>query len=124
MVATKARTHSKRQIQQIAESIRQFGFTYPMLIDATGQVVGGDGRVQSTKFLGMQAVPTIALDRLSEDQIRAYLIADNKLAENAGWNKEILAIELQYLMTLDCLDFDVTIPGFEVPEIDVILEEA
>jgi DNA modification methylase len=119
-----ARTDSKHQIRQISESIRVFGFTNPVLIDANGQIIAGHGRVEATKLLGMQEVPTIVLDRLSEDQIRAYVIADNKLAENAGWDKEILAIELQYLMTLDCLDFDVTITGFEIPEIDVILEEA
>ncbi len=119
-----ARTHSKHQIRQIASSIRTFGFTNPVLVDGNNRIIAGHGRVEAAKLLGMTEVPTIRLDRLTELQIRAYVIADNKLAENAGWDKEILAIELQYLMTLDCVDFDLTITGFEVPEIDVILEEA
>ena len=119
-----ARTHTKHQIRQIAESIRTFGFTNPVLVDAENRIIAGHGRVEAAKLLRMTEVPTIRLESLSEDQIRAYMIADNKLAENAGWDKEILAIELQHLMALDCVDFDLTITGFEVPEIDVILEEA
>jgi DNA modification methylase len=119
-----ARTHSKHQIRQIAESIRTFGFTNPVLVDAENQIIAGHGRAEAAKLLGLQEVPTIPLDRLSKEQIRAYVIADNKLAENAGWDRSILAIELQNLMTLDCADFDVTITGFEVAEIDAILEAA
>ena len=119
-----ARTHTKHQLRQIAESIRLFGFTNPILVDSTDRIIAGHGRVEAAKILGMSQVPTIRLENLNEDQIRAYIIADNKLAENAGWDKSILAIELQHLMTLDCADFDVTITGFEVPEIDIILEEA
>jgi DNA modification methylase len=119
-----ARTHSKHQIRQIAESIRAFGFTNPVLVDTESQIIAGHGRVEAAKLLGFQEAPTIRLNRLTEEQIRAYVIADNKLALNAGWDKEILAIELETLMALDCVDFDVTITGFEVPEIDLILEEA
>jgi DNA modification methylase len=119
-----ARTHTTHQIRQIAESIRVFGFTNPVLVDSNNRIIAGHGRVEAVKLLGMDRVPTIRLDQLSEDQIRAYIIADNKLAENAGWDKSILAIELQHLLTLDCADFDVTITGFEVPEIDLILQEA
>jgi DNA modification methylase len=119
-----ARTHSKHQIRQIAESMRAFGFTNPILIDVNNQIVAGHGRVEAAKLLGMTEVPTIRLDRLTDDQIRAYIIADNKLAENAGWDKSILAIELQNLLTLDGADFDVTVTGFEVPEIDLIQQEA
>lgn len=119
-----ARTHTKHQLRQIAESIRVFGFTNPVLVDSTDRIIAGHGRVEAAKILGMSQVPTIRLESLTEEQIRAYVIADNKLAENAGWDKSILAIELQHLMTLDCADFDVTITGFEVPEIDMILEEA
>jgi DNA modification methylase len=118
-----ARTHNKHQIRQIAESIRVFGFTNPALVDAENQIIAGHGRVEAAKLLGITEVPTIRLDQLTKDQIRAYVIADNKLAENAGWDKEILAIELESLMALDCVDFDVTITGFSVPEIDLILEE-
>jgi hypothetical protein len=119
-----ARTHTKHQLRQIAESIRVFGFTNPILIDKKNTIIAGHGRVEAAKTLGMSQVPTIRLENLNQDQIRAYIIADNKLAENAGWDKSILAIELQNLLTLDCADFDVTITGFEVPEIDIILEEA
>jgi DNA modification methylase len=119
-----ARTHSKRQIKLIAESIRNFGFTNPVLIEQNSTIVAGHGRVEAAKLLGLTQVPTIRLENLTPDQIRAYVIADNRLAEKAGWDESILAIELQYLMTLDCADFDVTITGFEVPEIDMIIEEA
>ena len=116
-----ARTHSKHQVKQIVESMRSFGITNPILIDGGDRIIAGHGRVQAAIALGMKELPTIRLDRLSEDQIRAYVIADNKIAENAGWDKEILAIELQHLMTIEDLDLDVTITGFEIAEIDVIL---
>lgn len=119
-----ARTHTKHQIRQIAESIRVFGFTNPVLIDSTNRVMAGHGRIEAAKLLGMNQVPTICIENLTEEEIRAYVLADNKLAENAGWDKSILAIELQHLLTLDCADFDVTITGFEIAEIDLILEDA
>src|SRR5450631_2768070 len=119
-----ARTHSKHQIRQIADSIRVFGFTNPILIDGRNRIIAGHGRVEAAKLLGMEQVPAIRFENLNDEQIRAYVIADNKLAENAGWDRSILAIELQHLLTLDCADFDFTITGFEVAEIDMILEEA
>lgn len=119
-----ARTHTKHQIRQIANSIAQFGFTNPVLIDRDNRIIAGHGRVEAAKLLGMKIVPVIRLEGLSQDQIRAYVVADNRLAENAGWDTSILAIELQHLLTLDGADFDVTITGFEVPEIDGILEQA
>lgn len=115
-----ARTHSKHQIRQIAASIKEFGFTNPVLIDRENTIVAGHGRVEAAKLLGITEVPAIRLEGLTPDQIRAYIIADNRLAEKAGWDDSILAIELQHLMTID--DFDVTITGFEMPEIDLILE--
>jgi ParB-like chromosome segregation protein Spo0J len=115
--------HSKQQLRQIAESIRTFGFSNPILIDAENTIIAGHGRVEAAKQLGMKEVPTICLDDLSEDQIRAYILADNRLAENAGWDESILAIELQHLLSIDC-EFDVTVTGFEIPEIDLILEQA
>jgi DNA modification methylase len=121
--ARNARRHGKRQIKQIAESIRVFGFVNPVLVDRNNRIVAGHGRVEAAKLFGMTEVPTIRLEDLSEEEIQFYVIADNKLAENAGWDEEVLAIELQHLSTLNC-DFDVTITGFEVGEIDVILEEA
>jgi DNA modification methylase len=117
-----ARTHSKHQVRQIAVSIKQFGFTNPVLIDKNNMVVAGHGRVAASRLLGLAQVPTSRLENLSDDQVRAYVLADNRLAEKAGWNKSILAIELQHLVTID--DFDVTITGFEVPEIDLLLAES
>jgi len=118
-----ARTHSRRQIRQIADSIQAFGFTNPVLTSNSNMIVAGHGRVEAAKLLGMASVPTIRLENLSEDQIRAYILADNKLAEKAGWDTSILAIELQHLSSVD-IGFEVTITGFEVPEIDLILQDA
>jgi hypothetical protein len=118
-----ARTHGKRQIKMIAESIKTFGFTNPVLVDRDNNIVAGHGRTEASKILRMIEVPTICLENLAPEQLRAYVIADNRLAEQAGWDNSILAIELQNLLALD-LDFDVTITGFEVPEIDLILQQA
>ena len=118
-----ARTHTNRQIRQIAASIREFGFVSPTLVDRNNRIIAGHGRVEAAKLLGMTEVPTIRLEGLSEEQIRAYVIADNRLAELAGWDKSILAIELQFLVSIDSADFDCTVTGFEVAEIDAILEE-
>ncbi len=120
--ATNPRTHSKKQIRQIADSIEAFGFTNPVLIDAAGGIIAGHGRVAAAQLLGLETVPTIRLEDLSKAQIRAYVIADNKLAENAGWDRELLAIELQGLIELD-IDLDVTLTGFEMPEIDILIGE-
>jgi len=118
-----ARTHSKHQIRQIASSIRTFGFTNPVLVNRSKMIVAGHGRVQAAKLLAMRRVPTICLDSLTEDQVRAYVLADNKLATLANWDAGILAIELQHLNSLD-LDFDVSVTGFEVGEIDLILQQS
>jgi len=119
--ARNPRTHSDKQINQIANSIRQFGFTNPVLIDSDLGVIAGHGRIEAAKLLGIGEVPTIRLDHMTEAQKRAYVIADNRLAENAGWDRELLALELQYLSDLD-LDFDSTITGFETAEIDVLIQ--
>src|SRR5438105_324956 len=87
-----ARTHSKKQIRQIADSIRRFGFTNPVLISDDGKIIAGHGRVEAAKLLGMQAVPTLRMAPLDAAQRRAYVLADNKLALNAGWDREVLAI--------------------------------
>ncbi|MDP9051654.1 MAG: site-specific DNA-methyltransferase [Acidobacteriota bacterium] len=119
-----ARTHSKRQIRQIADSIREFGFTNPVLLgNGDNTIIAGHGRVQAAKLLGMTQVPTILLAHLTKDQIRAYVLADNKISLSAGWNESILAIELQHLLTIQT-DLDITVTGFEVPEIDLILQQA
>jgi len=118
--ATNPRTHSKKQIRQIADSIERFGFTSPVLVDSDDGIIAGHGRVEAAKLIGIKEVPTIRLEDLTEAEIRAYVIADNKLAENAGWDRELLAIELQGLIELD---LDITITGFEMPEIDILLGE-
>jgi DNA modification methylase len=118
-----ARTHSKSQIKQIIASIRAFGFTNPILVDGENRILAGHGRFEAAKILRMVEVPTIRLEHLTPDQIRAYALADNRLAEKAGWDKSILAIELQQLSNLDA-DFDVTVTGFEIPEIDLIVQES
>jgi DNA modification methylase len=119
--ANNARTHSKKQVQQIANSIKKFGFCNPVLIDDAKQIIAGHGRVEAAKLLGIDAVPTCRLSHLSEAEKRAYILADNKLAAKAGWDKELLAIELQGLIDLD---FEIELTGFEMPEIDLILEDA
>ncbi len=115
-----ARTHSNCQIHKIAESIKEFGFSNPILVDSRNTIIAGHGRLEAAKILGISSVPTICLSHLSDAQKRAYIIADNKLAEMAGWDKDILSIELQHLLELDT-DFDISITGFEMPEIDLML---
>ena len=117
-----ARTHSPKQIAQIAASIRTFGFNNPVLIDRAGTIIAGHGRVEAAKQLGLDTVPVIRLEHLNEDQKRAYILADNRLAEKAGWDREILAIELQHLVLVDT-GFDISITGFEMAEIDVLIGE-
>lgn len=116
-----ARTHSKTQIRQIAESIKRFGFTNPVLVSDAGEIIAGHGRVAAARLLGIKEVPTLRLSHLSEEERRAYVLADNKLALNAGWDHEILAIELQALIDLE---FDVTITGFSLAEVDLVLDSA
>lgn len=116
-----ARRHSKKQIRQIADSITRFGFTNPVLISDAGEIIAGHGRVLAAKELGLRAVPTLKLSHLTAEERRAYVLADNKLALNAGWDSEILAIELQALIDLE---FDVTLTGFSLAEIDLTLDQA
>jgi DNA modification methylase len=116
-----ARTHSKKQLRQIANSIVKFGFCNPVLVDDAKQIIAGHGRVEAAKLLGIDAVPTCRLSHLNDADKRAYILADNKLAEKAGWDKELLAIELQGLIELDV---DIELTGFDTAEIDIILEDA
>ena len=120
---TNARTHSKRQISQIAASIRRFGFNNPILADANNVVRAGHGRLEAAKLLGMAAVPVIRASHMSPADFRAYALADNRLAEEAGWDEDILAIEFQELRLI-APDLDLTLTGFEVAEIDLIVEQA
>jgi DNA modification methylase len=115
-----AMKHPNLQIRELAGSITQFGFVVPILIDRNGRIIAGHARAEAAKLLGMEEVPTILLDNLTENQIRAFMLADNKLAEKAVWDPEILAIELQHLAEID--EFDVTITGFDIGEIDSIVE--
>ena len=118
--AGNARTHSPKQIRQIADSIRRFGFVNPVLVDAAGEIIAGHGRVTAAELLGLTEVPVLSITHLSPAEKRAYVLADNRLAENAGWDREILAIELQALIDFD---FEVDLIGFELAEIDLILDE-
>ena len=115
------RLHSPKQVRQIARSIQAFGFVVPVLIDAKLKVVAGHGRVMACRLLGRRQVPTISLDHLSETQIRAFAIADNRLTENSEWNDRLLAEQLRDLAVLD-LDFDLEATGFEMGEIDLRIE--
>ena len=116
-----ARTHSRKQIQQLAKSIKRFGFCNPILIDDGNQVLAGHGRLEAAKVLGLDVVPTCRLSHLSEADKRAYLLADNRLAEKAGWDKELLAIELKELIELN---IDTEVIGFDMDEVNLILGDA
>jgi DNA modification methylase len=119
-----ARTHSKKQIRQIADSIAALGFTVPVLIDDNSVILAGHGRLEAAKLLGMKNVPAIRLRNLSEVQKRALLIADNKIADNAGWDRERLAIELPELAELLLEEgLDLSITGCEPAEIDQLLTD-
>src|SRR5665213_4086707 len=118
--ARNPRTHSTKQIQQVAASIRQFGFTNPVLIDESDGIVAGHGRVEAAKVLGLAEVPTVCIAGLTDAEIRAYVIADNRLAENAGWDSDLLALELGELAALD-LNFNIEIVGFDTSQIDLLL---
>jgi ParB family chromosome partitioning protein len=110
-----ARTHSAEQIAQIAASVEQFGWTNPILVDEKSNVIAGHGRLEAAKLLGLLDVPTITLAGLTAAQKRALVIADNKLALNAGWDEAILAQELD---ALKALDFDLPVIGFSSDELD------
>jgi hypothetical protein len=116
-----ARTHSKKQISQIARSIERFGFTNPVLVSDDNEIIAGHGRVQAAESLGRRHVPVLRLSDLSEADLRAYVLADNKLAQNAGWDRELLALELQGLIDLE---FEVELTGFSVAEIDLVIDAA
>lgn len=112
--ARNARTHSETQIAQIAASIREFGFTNPVLIDAENGIIAGHGRVLGARLLGMETVPAIRIEYMTEAQKRAYILADNKLALNAGWDDELLALELG---ELQAEGFDLSLTGFDDDEL-------
>jgi DNA modification methylase len=118
--ARNSRTHSDEQVAQVAASIREFGFTNPVLIDQDNGIIAGHGRVMAATRLKLDTVPCIRLSHLSETQKRAYIIADNKLALNSGWDDEMLKLELQELQELD---FDIDLIGFDEAELDILLDD-
>lgn len=115
-----ARNHSQKQIAQLAASIKQFGFTNPVLTDASGRIVAGHGRVAAANSLGLAEVPTLALSHLSEADLRAYALADNRLAEKSGWDEDLLRIELGELEML--VSYDLELTGFSTGEMDVMFD--
>ncbi len=121
--ARNARTHSRAQVRAIAESIRTFGFTNPVLIDDDNTILAGHGRVAAAKRLKMDAVPCLRLKRLAPEAKRAYVLADNRLALDAGWDEALLAEELKALQAVE-LDFDISVTGFSLPEIDRLAGDA
>ncbi|MBX9925878.1 MAG: site-specific DNA-methyltransferase [Hyphomicrobiaceae bacterium] len=116
--AHNARTHDDDQVAQIAASIVEFGWTNPILVDAEGGIVAGHGRLLAARKLGLDTVPVVVLDQLTPAQRRAYVIADNKLALNAGWNEELLAAELH---ALNGGGFDLALTGFSETELDALM---
>jgi DNA modification methylase len=115
------RIHNDKQVRQIARSIQAFGFNVPVLVDRNLQVIAGHGRVEAAKLLGILKLPTINLEHLSESQTKAFAIADNRLTENSVWNEGLLAEQLKSLSEAE-LDFSLEATGFEVGEIDVLIE--
>ena len=115
--ARNARTHSEAQVALIAGSIREYGFTNPVLVDGANGIIAGHGRVLAARKLGLASVPVIELGHLTEAQKRAYVLADNKLAEQAGWDRELLALELGELAELGT---DLGALGFEAGELDAL----
>ena len=115
-----ARTHSRKQIRKIADSIKRLGFLNPVMIDETGTLLAGHGRIEAARLLGLQRVPCIQVEHLTEAQKRAYVIADNKLAQLADWDRDRLAVEL---IELGSLDIEIEATGFEVGEIDILIGE-
>ena len=115
--AMNSRTHSDEQVAQIAASIREFGWTNPVLVDGDNGIIAGHGRVLAARKLGMAEVPCIELAHLSEAQKKAYIIADNKLALNAGWDNDLLALEFAELQELG---FDLDLTGFDADELEAL----
>ena len=118
-----ARKHLKRQLEKLAASMREFSFTAPISVDPKNTVIAGHGRLEAAKMAGMTTVPVIRFRHLTPAQIRAYMLADNRLAELAEWDDAALAIQLQTFIELDT-EFDITMTGFDIPEIDLILQQA
>jgi ParB-like chromosome segregation protein Spo0J len=115
------RVHTAQQVRQIARSIKAFGFNVPVLVDTNLKVVAGHGRILAAKKLGCAEIPTIRIDHLSEAQVRAFAIADNRLSEIATWDDKLLAEQLKALSEVE-LDFDLEVTGFAMGEFDLRIE--
>lgn len=116
--ARNSRTHSDKQVAKIASSIKEFGFLNPVIVDGSNGIIAGHGRIMAAQKLGIEEVPTVEAAHLTEAQKRAYIIADNRLALDAGWDDEMLRVELK---ELDDLDFDLSLTGFDDLEIEGFL---
>jgi ParB family chromosome partitioning protein len=115
-----SRTHSDEQVTQLASSMKEFGFTNPVLIDEDGGLIAGHGRVLAAKKLGIEELPSIVLAGLTESQKKAYIIADNRLALNAGWDDDLLKLEI---FELNNMDFDLSLTGFDADELAILLDD-
>jgi ParB-like chromosome segregation protein Spo0J len=118
--ARNSRTHSQQQVDKIAASIREFGFLNPIIVDGENGIIAGHGRVMAAQKLGLTDLPVIEASHLTEAQRRAYVIADNRLALDAGWDNELLKVELQ---DLDAQGFDLSLTGFELGELTNLFDE-
>lgn len=118
--ARNSRTHSPEQVAKIAASIKEFGFLNPIIVDGENGIIAGHGRVMAAQKLGLDTLPTIEASHLTEAQRKAYVIADNRLALDAGWDDELLKIELK---DLDADGFDLTLTGFDLDELTAIFDE-
>lgn len=116
----KARTHSRDQISKIADSIKTFGFSVPIIVDDANRILAGHGRLEAARLLGMEKVPVVALSHLDEAQRRAFIITENRMAELAGWDRGVLKAELEELSALN-LDFELEVIGFADAEIEAIV---
>jgi DNA modification methylase len=121
--AANARQHSAEQLRQIARSISEFGFVTAVVVDAQNRVIAGHGRLLAAKTLKLTRVPVVRITHLTETQLRAYRLADNKIAANATWDDGLLRVELDFLMSPE-VNFDVDLTGFSTPEIDVLIGDA
>lgn len=115
------RSHPPEQIQKLTQSILEFGFRVPILIDTDGEVIAGHGRLEAAKRLGLDTLPTIRCDDLTSGQVKAYRLADNRIAEGAAWDKDVLRVELEDLIEID---FDPELTGFDTAEIDLVLQDS
>lgn len=118
--AKNARTHSAEQVSQIAASIKEWGWTVPVLIDPEGGLIAGHGRIMAAQKLGITDVPCVVAEGWTEAQKRAYVIADNKLTINSAWDMDVLKVEMQ---ELDAINFDLELTGFDVAEMTALFDE-